>query len=109
MSRAPTIQTFVSKKKETSTLTFEQVTDPDNYTKKRQTAPMEMTISGASASGQQSSSKKVERSKIKPRLKGYGFIGLLDNPDDYTEIPKPVPLIQTPPALKLKTYNGRSK
>lgn len=108
MSSGPTIQTFVSKKKETSTLTFEQMSDPSNYTKKKQAAPISVVLSGVEEPVQKDS-KEVSRSKIKPRIKGLGYIGPLENPDDYTEIPKPVPLVQNAQPIKLKTYNGRSK
>ena len=109
MSSGPTLQTFVSKKKETNDFTFEQVTDPDNYTKKRQTQPMVMIVGGASKPNSKEDSIEVSRSKLKPRIKYPGYIGPLENPDDYTEIPKPVPLVQSAPTLKLKSYNGRSK
>lgn len=106
MSRGFKLATTATKGKGVSELTYEQVSDADNYGK-RSVKPLPLVVDGLS-DGQREISREPISLVLKPKTKIPSMIGPLDNVDDYTEIPKPVPLVQTAPKLKLKSYNGIS-
>lgn len=102
MSRNIVLHNKPTKGKDVSALTYEQVTDPDNYVKKRST-PATLVVDGIASTTKGENTSK----SLKPRIVTPIHDGPLDNSDAYTEIPKPAPLVQNNPTLKLKTYNGK--
>lgn len=102
MSRQFKLATTATRGKGVSEMTYEQVSDADNYGK-RSVKPLPMIVDGIAA-GQKETPKEVISLVMKPKTKIPSTIGPLDNVDDYTEInPGPVVL-----KLKLKSYNGKS-
>jgi hypothetical protein len=87
-----------TKGKDLSILTYEQVSDPENYGKKHST-PAVLVLDGMAP-------KPVGRDSrnLKPRVKP-GFLGPLDDVTEHSDIPIPV---QKSSTLKLKTYCGKS-
>lgn len=100
MSRGITLQTKPQKGKQTSKLTYDQVTDPDNYTKKW-SVPLELVVDGMA----QQPKVKGDVRGLKQKTVMPGRSEPLEDVNSYSEIPKHS---QDGVGLRLKTYNGRS-
>lgn len=97
MSKQFKLATTATRGKGVSEMTYEQVSDSDNYGK-RSVKPLPMIVDGLAVS-ESETPKAVVSLVMKPKTKIPSTIGPLDNVEDHTEIPQPVLV------LKLKSYN----